>query len=126
MELKLYLIINALLYLVFGAWCALAPEWTSAAVGLGLLGAQGFTEFIAVYGGLEVGVGVFFLICAFQSKWARAGVLFGVCFYLGIVLFRTLAIASVGLDIGNALNFYIAEALFSLWSIRLFFKGGIP
>ena len=121
---KLYLYLNALLYIIFGAWCALDPTWTAQAVGFSLPGNQGLAEFVAVYGGLEFGVGVFFLLCArsfsFQLKYA--GVLFGACFYTGICIFRTFAIAQVGFDIGAGINFYISECVLTLWSLILLSK----
>ena len=117
--MKLYLYSNALLYLIFGVWCAIAPFWTAQAVGFNLIGNQGFAEYVAVYGGLEFGVGVFFLICAINSQLPRVGVVFGSCFYLGIFIFRTIAIAQVGIDIGSGLNFYIAEGVLAGWSMLL-------
>lgn len=116
---ELYLWINGLLYLVFGLWCAIDPVWTSQAVGFHLPGNQGLAEFVAVYGGLEFGVGVFFLLAARTSSLRYAGLLFGTCFYLGIFTFRTFQIAQIGFDIGAGLNFYIAEAVFAAWSVLL-------
>lgn len=117
---KIYLYINAVLYLVFGVWCAAAPEWTATAVGFALPGAQGIAEYVAVYGGLEFGVGAFLLICARNASLVNAGILFGACFYVGLFCFRTIAIAQVGTDIGAGLNFYIAEFVFMLWSLYLY------
>jgi hypothetical protein len=124
MELTIYLAINACLYLLFGAWCALSPEYTSSAVGLLIPTQQGYTEYIAVYGGLEFGVGVFFLLALLKSHLRVPGLVFGACFYCGLALFRTFAIAKVGTDIGAALNFYIAEVSFAAWSLRLVMKSG--
>lgn len=118
-HLKLYLLVNALLYFIFGIWCAVAPEWTAAAVGLSFPSAQGYAEYVAVYGGLEFGVGLFFLLCARTSSLATAGILFGTCFYVGLFCFRSLAILRTGLDIGNGVNFYLAEFLFMSWSLYL-------
>jgi len=84
-----------------------------------LPGNQGFAEYVAVYGGLEFGVGVFFLLSALHPTLSRAGVIFGACFYLGIFVFRTIAIAQVGTDIGSGLNFYIAEGILAAWSVVL-------
>lgn len=119
MELSIFLAINAALYLLFGAWCALSPDYTSSAVGILIPTQQGFTEFVAVYGGLEFGVGVFFLLSLIKSHLRPAALVFGACFYCGLAAFRTFAIAKVGTDIGPALNFYTAEVIFALWSIRL-------
>jgi hypothetical protein len=116
---RLFLLLNAALYIVFGLWCALAPEWTAQAVGLNFPGAQGFAEYVAVYGGLEFGVGIFFLLTATQLDLQRAGILFAACFYGGIALFRTGAILLHSADIGAGMNFYIAEVCFAVWSMWL-------
>lgn len=117
--MSLYLLLNSALYLTFGIWCTIAPNWTAEAVGFGLLGAQGFAEYVAVYGGLEFGVGVFFLLAAIRTELRQAGIIFGSCFYLGIFLFRTIAILQVGFEIGSGINFYIAEGAFLVWSLAL-------
>ena len=119
MNTKIYLIVNALLYIVFGIWCALDYSGTSQAVGFNLPAAQGVAEFVAVYGGLEFGVGAFFLLCVLRPALQLAGILFGTCFYLGIFVFRSYAISQVGFDLGAGINFYIAEGCFTLWSLYL-------
>ena len=122
MATKIYLYINALLYIIFGLWCAISPEWTASAVGLSFPGKQGFAEYVAVYGGLEFGAGIFFLLTAIKPSFQAIGVLFGACFYVGLCLFRTVAIAQVGFDIGAGINFYITEFVFSVWSVFLLLK----
>jgi hypothetical protein len=107
------------MYLVFGVWCAAAPHWTAEAVGFSLPSNKGFAEYVAVYGGLEFGVGIFFLLAGLKSELKRAGIIFGACFYLGIFVFRTIAILQVGLDIGSGINFYVAEGFLALWSVWL-------
>jgi hypothetical protein len=119
---ELYLFVNGLMYIVFGLWCAIDPMWTAQAVGFHLPGNQGLAEFVAVYGGLEFGVGAFFILAARSSALRHAGLLFGTCFYLGIFVFRSFQIAQTGFDIGAGLNFYIAEGVFVLWSVWLLRK----
>lgn len=119
MTTQIYLYLNAILYLVFGTWCAIMPDWTAQAVGFYLPSKQGFAEYVAVYGGLEFGVGVFFLIAALKKSYQIPGVVFGACFYLGIFMFRTIAITNTGFDIGAGVNFYISEAILSVWSLYL-------
>ena len=120
--IKSYLYLNSILYIVFGVWCAVDPLWTSAAVGFALPGAQGFAEYVAVYGGMEFGIGIFFLITALKAPLTQAGVLFGACFYSGIFVFRSFALMQVGLDIGAGLNFYISEGLLTAWSLYILFQ----
>lgn len=106
-----YLIVNAIMYIIFGAWCAYSPQGTAAGVGFTLLGDKGVAEYVAVYGGLEFGVGIFYLLCALNPSLNQIGVLFSLCFYSGIVLFRTFAILRLGSDISTGWVFYSLEIL---------------
>lgn len=73
--------IAALTFLGFGAWFLLRP---GAIDGMGvLLGSSAArTEIRAMYGGLEVGLGVFFGISALRTSWLRPA-LFGQMTTLG-------------------------------------------
>jgi hypothetical protein len=117
--IKFYLLINAILYFIFAIWCTLDPYWTAEAVGFQLPSNQGYAEFVAVYGGLEFSVGLFFLITALIKRYNLIGIIFGSCFYTSLFMFRTIAIITVGINIGAGINFYITEALFTVWSLLL-------
>jgi len=69
--------LSALVFLVTGLAFTVAPESMFAAVGLDVPSGAPLTELRAVYGGLEVGVGIFLALCA------RRG---GVAVELGLVL----------------------------------------
>lgn len=79
---------NAVLYVLFAAWCTLAPDRTAAALGFGLTDASARSEWITVYGGLEFGVALFFGWTARQAEFRPAGVMFGRCLYSALVVFR--------------------------------------
>jgi hypothetical protein len=64
-----------LLYLGLGVWCLLAPDRSAAAVGFELADASGRGEFLVVYGGLEIGLGLFFFRASRSDEFARAGFL---------------------------------------------------
>lgn len=114
-----FLLVNGLLYVALGLWCGIEPKWCAAAVGFTLPNAQAYAEFVAVYGGLEFGVGVFFLYSATSAVRRATGVVFGACFYLGICVFRISALWRVGTQIGNGVNFFALECLFALISLAL-------
>lgn len=84
----LYLWFNAALYLVLGVWCTLLPDKTAEAIGFAFAKPGARSEYITVYGGLEFGLGVFFLACALQPAWREAGLLLGLCMYAGLVIWR--------------------------------------
>ncbi|MGE0760121.1 MAG: hypothetical protein AB7O38_24120 [Pirellulaceae bacterium] len=58
---RFFLAFVGIAYIGLGIWCALAPEKTSKAVGFALRPGQGQSEFLTVYGGLEVALGLLFL-----------------------------------------------------------------
>ena len=109
-----YIIINALMYLVFGVWCAADPQFTSGAVGIGFNGLKGLAEYTAVYGGLEFGIGVFYLMAVFRAELRPSVLLFSLCLYGGLALFRTFSLIQNGSDIQNGWYFYGTEVVFSL------------
>src|SRR5690606_10384177 len=91
-----FLLLNGLLYIVLGLWCAIRPQQTASSVGFTLESTQGLVEYVTVYGGLEFALGVFFLYCALRPDYAGAGVIFGLCLYGGLAIFRTIALGVHG------------------------------
>jgi hypothetical protein len=64
-----------LLYLGLGVWCLLAPDRAASAVGLSFADASGRSEFLVVYGGLEIGLGLFLVRSSRSAEFERAGLL---------------------------------------------------
>jgi hypothetical protein len=115
-----YLGLNALMYLVLGLWCAIAPQQTSTFVGLKPISPGGQSEYMAVYGGLEFGLGAYFAWAVVVPEYRRAALLLALLFYLGIVVFRTFAVIHLGFgQLGNARGFYVAEILLLLSAVAL-------
>ena len=55
-----YLYLNAAIYLLLAVWCTLAPARTAAAVGYASLTRSGQTEYLTIYGGLQLGLAFLF------------------------------------------------------------------
>jgi Domain of unknown function (DUF4345) len=106
---QVYLGVNGIAYLVLGAWCAIDPHRTSEMIGFQLDGAKGLAEYFAVYGGLEVGMGTFFLASLLRRDLRSAAIFFGVCLYGGIVLFRGISLALNGPTSGVGWMLYALE-----------------
>lgn len=87
-----YLYANAVLYAVFAIWQTLSPWKTAAAVGYESLSASGRSEYLVVYGGLQLGLAAFFIFAAASPLWQRAGLMLAVCLYLPIVAYRTVTV----------------------------------
>ena len=58
---RIFLTIVGAAYLFLAVWCAIIPEKTSKAVGFTLEPGAGQSEYLTVYGGLQLAIGLAFL-----------------------------------------------------------------
>lgn len=84
---RAYLYCNAAIYLLFAVCCTLAPVETAQQVGYAALSHSGLSEYLVVYGGIELGLGVLFLHCARNGE-ERVGLRLALALYIPIVLYR--------------------------------------
>lgn len=117
-----FLAVNAVLYAVFALWTAIRPHGTARFLGLELVGIPGLSEYTAVYGGLEAGMAAFFALAAVRPELRPAGLLFGLCLYAGLVLFRTTVVVRHGTAIGNTMGAYVFELLFLIWAVAIWLR----
>jgi hypothetical protein len=87
---RLLLSIVGAMYLGLGIWCAVQPQKTSRTVGLQIVPGAGQSEFLTIYGGLEVGLGLAFLAPWVWNSFERSSLLFCLLVHAGIVVFRTI------------------------------------
>ena len=97
---SLFCYVVGLMYLALGMWCAISPEKTSAVVGFELIGGAGMSEFLTVYGGLEIGMGMIFLLPFFGERFLEYPLLVCVLIHANLVFFRTLSFVFYS-DIGS-------------------------
>ncbi len=90
--MALYLYVNAALYLLFALWSTVSPWKVSANIGYMALSASGRSEFLVVYGGLELGLAALFAYLAAQPQLQRPGVLIALFFYVPIVVYRLVTV----------------------------------
>jgi hypothetical protein len=122
--LTVYLATNAVLYIVFAAWCTLAPKQTSEFLGLTPANPAGESEYLAVYGGLQAGLAVFFTIATFAPDHRRAALLLALALYGGLVAMRTFSGLRLGFaEIGNARFAYGLEIALFLIALVLVLRG---
>ncbi|OGT58612.1 MAG: hypothetical protein A3E01_03865 [Gammaproteobacteria bacterium RIFCSPHIGHO2_12_FULL_63_22] len=100
----LVLVLAALGFLGFGAWLLVDPVGGLAGVGIAGTTAAGVVELRAFYGGLEIGLGLFLLLCSARPDWRVPG--------LWLVLLGNLCIGLTRLygigDSGEFNNFFAA------------------
>ncbi len=104
------LIIGSLIFLGIGAWCLIAPRSALQGIGIQLLTADAAADARALYGGLDLAIGIFLAWCALQ----RERLLYGtVC--------MTLSLA--GLTLGRAFGLFIEWPHINLSYILLAFEA---
>jgi hypothetical protein len=90
---KAYLTVVSLLYFALAIWCTVAPHVTAGKVGFQLNGGSGQSEFVTVYGGLEFGMALIFLLAVFREETVGYGLLACVIIHTSLVVFRTASFA---------------------------------
>ena len=83
-----YLYLNAGLYLVLALWCSLRWRATSRALGYTSLSRSGQSEYLVVYGGLQLGLAIVFFLLARDPALHRFGLQLALALYAAIVAFR--------------------------------------
>lgn len=91
--------IVGLLYLLSGLWCAINPELAASFLGFSLTDI-GLSEFVSVYGGLQVGLALAMLISSCNPRYIEASVFFALVTSLGLFLFRVIAVISIAANPG--------------------------
>jgi hypothetical protein len=109
----------ALGFLGFGLWLLVDPAAALAKIGINAGSAVGLVELRALYGGMELGLGLFLAWCALRPEWRQAGLWLVLLANGGAGLARVLAI---GLG-GAALGGYLGWAL--LWELGFSALGGM-
>jgi hypothetical protein len=90
---KPYLLLNAALYGGLALWCTLKHEQTARASGFATLDNSGHSEYLVIYGGLQLGLAGFFAYMGLHEEHHRLGLLFSVLLYAPIVLYRAITVA---------------------------------
>ena len=88
---KIFLTLVGLVYGGLALWCAIDPETTSKKVGFSLDGGSGQSEFLTVYGGLEMGMALMFLLPWFKEDFLHPMLWSCLIIHACLVAFRMLA-----------------------------------
>jgi hypothetical protein len=101
-----------ILYLISGLWCAFKPELAASFLGF-TLSDVGLAEFISVYGGLQVGLGLAMMLSSVRPNYLEGALFFALITSLGLFVFRLIAISSVASG-GGVYAMAVLEGLFVL------------
>jgi hypothetical protein len=117
---QLYLAFNALMYAALAVWCAADPQQTMEFVGLSAANAGGESEYLAVFGGLQAGLALYYGLAVISGAHQRSVLWMSVFLYGGLAGFRSLSVVQLGFqELGNARLFYGAEIVLFLAALYL-------
>jgi hypothetical protein len=87
-----YLYLNAALYAVFAVWCTVSPASTARNIGYTSLSSGGRSEYLVIYGGLQLGLAALFWILARNPATLRLWIQISIGLYAPIVLYRIITV----------------------------------
>lgn len=86
---KIFLGLVGLLYAGLAIWCSVSPSVTSEKVGFEIKSGSGQSEFLTVYGGLEMGMALIFLLPLIRSEFLFSSLIACILIHVCLVVFRT-------------------------------------
>jgi hypothetical protein len=86
----------AVLFAVFGIAFTVAPHRLASLVDLTLPTSTAVADFVATYGGFEIGFAVFLFICLTRPERVRLGLLASGCAVAGFAVARAAALVALG------------------------------
>jgi hypothetical protein len=89
---KVFLALVGAMYLGLAVWCSVSPAVTSEKVGFELEPGSGQSEFLVIYGGLEFGLALIFLLPLVRADYLTSSLLACVLIHACLVAFRTLSL----------------------------------
>lgn len=119
---KVILWITAILFTPYGIACLLSPELPAGYAGLEIISGDGYAEIGAMYGGLQIGFGLFCALGALRDEHYRTALLAVVC-CVGLLGLSRLFSAMTGTEpVGTythgALVYEIATAVIAAAALR--------
>lgn len=117
--LKAYFAVNALLYFGLALLCTFKHSETARGTGYIDLNNSGHSEYLVIYGGLQLGLAFFYAWLWRDPDSARLGVIFSVLLYAPIVLYRGCTIFLYRPVSGITLGTAALEVTLLLWGALL-------
>jgi hypothetical protein len=86
----------AVLFAAFGLLFAAKPYWTADMVDIALTTNTATVDFIATYGGFEIGFAVFLFKCLARPERVQLGLIASGCAVAGFAIARAIALLALG------------------------------
>jgi hypothetical protein len=118
---RVFLGLSALVWLPYGLFCFLQPSYLAEAAGVTIGSTTGSIELRAMYGGLQVAIGLLALLAVFRPPLVRPTLVMLAFLTAGLGSARLLGSildAEVSAYTGFALCFELGSALAAIWLLR--------
>ncbi len=90
--MAIYLWFNAVVYLLLAIYCTVRAADSARGLGYLSLNNSGQSEYLVIYGGLQLGLALAFAVFARTADLHRVGIQFALCLYAPIVLYRVITV----------------------------------
>lgn len=121
---RIFLIVSVAIWIPYGLYCFFDPASLHTAAGLAATGATGSTELRAMYGGLQIAIGLLALLALRDATRVRSTLWCLAILIAGIGIARVLG----ALMVGDASSYTLGAAGFELvtagWATWLLARGG--
>ena len=115
---RAYLTFVGLAYWALAIWCIASPDQTSQAVGFTLQPGTGQSEYLTVYGGLQLGLGLLFFAPWYRKDWTEPMLGGCVLIHACLVVFRSMGFVAFRGFTGTTYGVAVVEwllLLLGLW-----------
>ena len=93
---KAFLLFCALFWMGYGIFCMFWPNTVAGFIGYEFSSADAIIEVVSMYGGLEFGLGLVFLMCAINPQQIKFGLFIVMATIGGLAVSRTIAFLILG------------------------------
>lgn len=123
MTTKVFLLVAGLLYGALAVYCVARPQVAADTVHLAREGAGGKSEFLVIYGGLELALAVLFVLPILGQYPARPALISFLVIHILLVAFRTASFLAFGPLPGSTVNLAIGEWVLLIAGLLVLWLG---
>lgn len=91
---RIFLAIVGVIYLLLALWCALQPAKTADSIGFALRPGSGQSEYFTVYGGLQLALGLVFLLPLVRPELLSASLLVCLLVHGSLAIMRAISLVA--------------------------------
>ena len=92
------LISVGILYLLSGSFCTFNSDSSAQFLGFAMATKYGMVEYITVYGGLQIGLGMAMLLSGLRQSYVEAALFFVLVFSALLAIFRVVSMSVIGMN----------------------------